>query len=225
MTAAPRGAVIRLALVEDHALLLYALAEALTQDEDKQVVLVHDGAGDVVHAVIEAAPDVLLLDVKLADRDGLDVLKELHAGLPELAVLVLSAVEDPRTVARAFEYGAMGYLSKGAPLAEVRTAICNAAEGRTVLPRQRLADVVRALTATEAHERRSGAFLTAQERIVLSRLAAGQPTLRIAEALHITNHTVRTHIQNVLTKLGAHSKLEAAAIGIRAQIVTPYEEP
>jgi DNA-binding NarL/FixJ family response regulator len=214
---------IRVALVDDHALLLHALSESLGQDEDKDVVLAHEGGGDVVREVVEAAPDVLLLDVRLADTDGLDLLVGIRAGLPRVAVVVLSAVSDPRVVATAFERGAVGYLTKGAPLTEVRAAIRHASEGRTVLPRQRLADVVQALTADEAHERRLGAFLTARERIVLSRLAAGHPTARIAADLSITNHTVRTHIQNVLTKLGAHSKLEAAAIGIRAQIVTPYD--
>jgi DNA-binding NarL/FixJ family response regulator len=223
--AAARSAPIRVALVDDHALLLYALCEVLGRDGDMDVVLVHDGGGDVVDQVVAATPDVLLLDVRLADGDSLDLLAGITARLPTVAVVMLSAVGDPRVVASAFERGAVGYLTKGAPLSDVRAAIRNASQGRTVLPRQRLTDVVHALTADEAHERRLGAFLTARERSVLSRLAAGHPTSRIASDLRITNHTVRTHIQNILTKLGAHSKLEAAAIGIRAQIVTPYEGP
>jgi len=227
MTApAAQAAPTRLALVDDHAVLLQALGAALALEPDVDIVLLHDSTGgDVVEAVAASRAEVLLLDVRLGDRDGLELLERITAGLPEIAVVMLSAVTDPRCIARAFERGAAGYLSKGAPLAEVRAAVHDAAEGRTVLPRTRLGEVVRALTVGASHEQMRGTFLTAQERVVLSRLAAGQSTTKIATDLHITHHTVRSHIQNVLVKLGVHSKLEAAALGVRAHIVTPYEEP
>jgi two-component system nitrate/nitrite response regulator NarL len=224
VTTAPTQHTLRIALLDDHTLLLHALSEALAQDDDKQVVLRSDGGGDVVLDLLACSPDVLLLDVNLGDRSGLDLLVEIRGALPELPVVMLSGAPDASVVAVALERGAAGFLSKSAPLSEIRLALRNAFEGRTVLPRGRLSEVVQILTSEEAHERRLGAFLTERERTILSRLAAGHSTLRIAGDLHITHHTVRTHIQNILTKLGAHSKLEAAAIGVRSQIVTPYHE-
>lgn len=221
-TTQPR---LRIALVDDHLLFLHALSEALAQDGEYAVVLTHDGSGDVVHEVSRANPEVLLLDVSLHDRSGLDLVEPLLAAVPGLAIVMLSGGEDSGRVAEAFGRGAVGYLTKGAPLADVRSALHRAARGETVLPRQRLSEVVRILTTDERHEKHLGSFLTERERDILARLAAGHATTHIGADLHITHHTVRTHIQNVLTKLGAHSKLEAAAIGVRAGIVTPHRDP
>ncbi len=219
------GSPTRVALVDDHDLLALSLAEALRLDRDLDVVLVHDGGPDVLDALAGAAPDVILLDVDLGYTSGLELLPEIERRVSQAATVMLSGRQDAEQVALAFERGAAGYLSKSAGLAEVRSAVLAAAEGRTVLSRHRLTDVVQALTAEQEHVRRLGGYLTERERSILSRLAAGHQTARIAQDLQITHHTVRTHIQNILTKLGAHSKLEAAAIGVRGNLVSAFQEP
>ncbi len=168
-------------------------------------------------------PDVVLLDVEPQTCDPLDILRQLRERLPRCAVLALSAAPSPELLSQVMSAGAAGFLSFEADMTEVISAVADAAEGKVVLSGRRLDALVRHLAQRSAPRTTQGpgGRLTERETEVLCLLAQGASTPLIAKALFISTHTARTHVQNVLVKLGVHSRLEAAAYAVRHGLVPP----
>jgi len=145
------------------------------------------------------------------------VAETIRAGHPDTLVLILSGVADPLILSRAIELGVAGILRKDQTVDKIAAALERVAAGDAVFQTDLLRDVVHHLASRPCKE--PWHYLTTREVEVLRRIAAGESTKQMARSMHIAASTVRTYTQNVLTKLGAHSRLEASAIAVRARLV------
>jgi DNA-binding NarL/FixJ family response regulator len=209
---------VRVLIADAHSLFREALVSALAGQSDLEVV---GEAKDGLEAVSEASrtePEVAVLDAELPNCDGVRATKLIRERLPECRVVVLAAEEDHETLADAIHAGANGYLTKASPLTDLIDAIRAVHRGDTLIPARMLGDLLGRLIDRRQQQsdavRRIGR-LTTREREVLYLLAQGGDNDTIAQALVISPQTARTHIQNVLVKLGVHSRLEAAALAIQ----------
>lgn len=212
-------------LADSHSLFRDAVRLVLASGTDLEVVA---EARDGLQAVAEAErtrPDVALLDANLPNCDGIRAAEMIRERVPECHVIVLSGEEDEQILIRALEAGANGYFTKEYPLAELIEAARAVHRGETLVPTRMLGPLLSRLLHRRRRQEdalRQLARLTRREREVLSLLADGADNDSIAQALIISPQTARTHIQKLLSKLGVHSRLEAAAFvlqnGIKAEL-------
>ncbi len=203
---------VRVLIVDDHEVLASALAHALDAEPDIVAVGVAGTLERATALITTTAPDVLLLDHRLPDGDGVDAIGRLRRLRPSMAVIVLTASAAEHVMVAAIESGVSGFLSKTRSLAEVTSAVRAAAAGEAVISPEMLA---RLLPRINRSGRAGRDTLTEREREVLGLLAEGLTNAAIAERLVVSVHTVRNHVANLSAKLGASSKLEALAIAVR----------
>lgn len=207
--------VVDLVLGDDHTIFVEALLAALPE-HGFTVVATAGSVAATVEVVRRHAPDVCLLDRYFADGDGLDALGELRRSSPETKILVLTADGDVQGMRSALSSGASGYVNKMCGLGALVAAVEGVVAGEVVVElaaekEPRLAGTTDAL--------RLAAHLTARERECLALLVEGAQTHAMAEGLGVSTTTVRTHVQSVLTKLGVHSRLEAACFALRHSLL------
>jgi two-component system, NarL family, nitrate/nitrite response regulator NarL len=211
---------MRLLLCDDHRLLLESLTTALTAHG-------HDVVGTVTDPTLVAEtaeqlnPDVCLLDLVFPGGDGLEAARELAVRAPSTKVLVLSATSDPALVRAAFEAGALGFVQKHESVAEILAALHRLDAGEVAIDPRLLRLVMRqSQPAAREDVGNAGPLrLTAREQQVLVHIVGGDTTAEIGRALGVAPSTARTHVQNVLVKLGVHSRLQAAAFAVRHHLV------
>ena len=207
------GHQVRVLIVDDHEVLASSLAQALDAEPDLRVV---GRAGSLERAEIlisSESPDVLLLDHRLPDGDGVSAIPRLLALRPSMAVVVLTASAAEHVMVAAIEAGVSGFVSKTRGLGELTTAVRAAAAGEAVISPEMLSRLL-----PRFQRGRSGVArvtLTEREREVLGLVAEGLTNAAIAERLTVSVHTVRNHVANLSGKLGASSKLESLAIAVR----------
>jgi DNA-binding NarL/FixJ family response regulator len=203
---------VRVLIVDDHEVLSASLAAVLGDQPDLEVV---GTAGTIARArtlMETTAPDVVLLDHRLPDGEGVAAIGELRAIRPSVGIVVLTASAADHVLVAAIEAGAAGFVSKTRGLQEVTSAVRAAAAGEAVISPELLARLLPRLHRGGGSPRGE---LTEREREVLSLLADGLSNAAIAATLSVSVHTVRNHIANLSAKLGAHSKLEALSIAVR----------
>ena len=211
---------VRALIVEDHSL----FAEAVRGTLEARGIRVVDVAptGDAaIEAVARYEPDVVLLDLGLPDRSGLAVGSDIVAGWPHVKVLALTALDDPSAVKEALRLGLHGYVTKDIPAKKFVGAVLAALEGQVVVPHRLASRAVEARSSPDGAVAFMADQLTYRELDVLGLLAEGVRGEEIATRLSISRNTVRTHVQNILTKLQVHSRLEAATFAVRHGIVDP----
>lgn len=205
---------IRLLIADEQSLFREAVRVVLEREADIEVVGEFGDGLQAVAAAQRTHPDVAIIDAGLPNGDGYRVTAMIRSLVPGCRVLVISGDEEERALVAAFEAGANGYLTKTSPLTDLVNATRAIHGGDTLVPPRMLGTLIAKLTRrrTEQDEAlRRVSRLTRREREVLALLAEGADNDRIAQALVISPQTARTHIQNVLGKLGVHSRLEAAA--------------
>lgn len=218
---------IKILLADGHSLFRQALRAVLENEADMLVVA---EARDGHQAVAEAGrtePDVALLEATLPNCDGVRTVRIIRETVPNCKVLVLSNEEDQQTLMRAVEAGATGYLTKECPLTDLIEAARAMHRGEALIPGRMLGSLLSALIhQRRQHDmaRRVAGELTRREREVLALLADGADNDSIAQALVISPQTARTHIQNILGKIGVHSRLEAAAFVIQNELLPELAE-
>lgn len=217
MNVPARANPIRVLVVDDHDVLASSLAQVLDSEPDMISVGTAPSLERARTLIRTSAPDVVLLDHRLPDGDGVASLRDLRAVRPQAQFVVLTASAADSVLVAALEAGAAGFLSKTRSLAEVTSAIRAAATGEAVISPEMLARLLPRLHRSP--QRAAGQDLTEREREVLGLLADGLTNAVIAERLFVSVHTVRNHIANLSAKLGAHSKLEALAIAVREGIL------
>src|SRR6266571_1173403 len=208
---------MRLVLCDDQRILVESLAVAL-QARGYDVLAATTTPGECLRAVAKAHPDVCLLDLYLPGReDGLETARAIRADHPDTQVLILSGVADPLVLSKAIDLGVVGIIRKDQTVDKIAAALQQVATGGFVFQTDLVRDVVRHLTAQPRKE--PWDYLTVRELEVLRRIVAGESTKQMARSMQIAASTVRTYSQNVLTKLGAHSRLEASAIAARTRLL------
>ncbi|MEU1090459.1 response regulator transcription factor [Streptomyces sp. NPDC005892] len=213
MTAPPTDSrPVRILLVEDHDMVAEAICLALERSPDLRVVARAASVASALADAVRCEPDVVLMDRRLPDGDGVTAIADLLALLPGVRVLILAAEGSGSVAARVAERGGSGLILKAHGLRELEDAVRRVAAGEMVFSQDVLGDVLQRLTGRTPAP---GADLTPREREALGLLAEGRTTAEISEHLGVALNTGRNHVQRVLQKLGARSQLEAVAIARR----------
>jgi DNA-binding NarL/FixJ family response regulator len=213
---------VRVVLADGHALFREAITSVLDAHAGISVVADAGDGPDAIAKALQLRPDCVFVDVELPGIDGIEVTQRIKDRLPECAVIVLAPSEDDVPLVAAIEAGASGFLTKDCPLTDLITATHAVLEGEMVVPPRLLAPLLSGLMRHRREQdeaMRRLARLTRREREVLALLAQGAGNERIAEDLVISPQTARTHVQNLITKLGVHSRLEAAMFAARSDIL------
>ncbi len=197
---------IRVLVVDDHAIVRSGLRRVLDAEPDIETVSEAENAERAVFEAMEHKPDIVLMDVVMPGKSGIEGLPALLQAVPSVQVLILSMQDDPRYVREAFEAGASGYVLKEAADTEVITAVRAVAAGeRYVHP----ALGARLLAAEMAERKRAEADpLSEREREVLRLLALGHTNQEIAKLLYISVRTAETHRAHIMQKLRLTSRAE-----------------
>jgi DNA-binding NarL/FixJ family response regulator len=206
---------MRLVLCDDNRILCEALG-AVLEGRGHQVLAIAASAALGIAAVGTHQPDACLLDVRFPDPpDGLAAARVIRRRYPRTAVLMLSGLVDPAVLATARDIGVSGFLRKDHNVDHVAWALSVIAAGGRVFDR------LPPRAAREAAARQTGLahFLTPREKEVLSRIVAGQGSVQMSAEMNISASTLRSYIKNVFAKLGTHSRLEAAAIAVRENLL------
>jgi len=214
---------IRVLVVDDHVVFSDALATILRTEPEIEVV----GKGGTVQEAISSAralqPDVVLLDVHMPDGSGVEAAAAIKKDRPQTQVVILTSDEDEAVLRSAVQAGVTGYLSKHESAAQVVQAVRSAARGEALIAPYMLARLLHGLKKKD--EPAPATLLTKRELEVLSELALGQDNEAVAKVLRMSPNTVRTHVQNILSKLDVHSKLEAVSRGIREGWIRIPQQP
>jgi two-component system, NarL family, nitrate/nitrite response regulator NarL len=206
-----------LVLCDDHPVFIDALGAVLGRQGFAVQAIVHRTA-QIEATVARYRPDGCLIDRNFGDGDGLDMIAPVLAASPSTKVLMLTADRDEATARRAMAAGASGYLCKTAGLSALLTTVRRVLAGSTTVDIGARAAVRRSPEDAEAH--RLAGYLTNREWECLELLVGGYSSVAIAARLGVSVTTVRSHVQSVLTKLGVHSRLEAASFAVRHSLVS-----
>jgi DNA-binding NarL/FixJ family response regulator len=193
---------IRVLVVDDHEVVRSGL-KSLFAGTDIEIVAEASNGQEALAAIKSTKLDVVLMDVRMPEVDGLNILGRLKLDHPDLPVVVLSTYDNPTYVARAVALQAAGYVLKDAPREKLLDAIKKAATGETVWTRDELRRVP----------------LTQRESEVLKQLALGLTNKEIANSLNISYETVKEHVQHVLRKIGVTDRTQAAVWAVRKGLV------
>jgi len=191
----------RLLVVDDHPAFRRGLELILADVDDVQIVGEAETGLRAVELAREVAPDVVLMDLRMPDLDGIEATRRLSRSVPAAAVVVLTMFEDDDSVFAAMRAGARGYLLKGAEQDEIVRAIRAAAAGEAIFGPQIAQRVIAHFATGAGSAKELFPALTDREREVLEMLAAGKGNATIAHELKISLKTVRNHVSNVFTKL------------------------
>lgn len=211
---------VNILLVEDHASFRQALAFVFER-EPEFTIAAQAGSLAEARASFEGI-DVAVVDLGLPDGDGAELISELASYNRKVTTLVLSASLDPTEFARAVEAGASGVLHKAAGIKEIVEAVRRLRAGEALLSPNEIIEMLRMVSRKRQQEREAQSAierLTRREKEVLQALAEGMDSKEIAQNLHITVETERTHMVNILTKLGVHSRLQALVFVARHGVV------
>jgi DNA-binding NarL/FixJ family response regulator len=209
----------RIYLIDDHPIVREGFAMAVATEPDMTVVGQASTAADALKETATLKPDVVIVDLNMPDRDGIELLGALRAQLPRAKLLVLSSYDDEYRVAEALRAGAQGYLVKTSKLEEVIDGIRRVAAGGSPLSPKIQGAVVRAMRKPVGEGTGGLDSLTPRERQVLHLLAAGISTRETAARLTISPKTVETHRVRIYAKLGCKSAVELTRIAVRTGLI------
>jgi DNA-binding NarL/FixJ family response regulator len=209
---------IRILIADDHSVVRQGLRMCLGLDPELEVVgEARDGAEALLRAH-ELHPDVVLIDLLMPVMDGIAAIGAIRRELPDIEVIALTSVLDDSSVIGAVRAGAIGYLLKDTEADDLCRAIKAAAAGQVQLSPKAAARLMREVRAPDSPE-----ALTEREVDVLRLLAQGQANKQIAHNLRIGEKTVKTHVSNILAKLGVPSRTQAALYAVRIGLVATDE--
>ena len=201
---------IRVFSVDDHPLLREGIAAIINNQPDMLMIGEAATGGEAIQKFREQKPDITLLDLRLPDMSGIDVLIAIRTEFPEARIVMLTTFEGDVDIRRALEAGARAYMLKSMPPKELIDVIRYVHAGKKRVPSEVAAHLVEHL-GDEA--------LTPRELEVLQHIASGNRNREIAEQLFISEETVKVHIKHIMEKLRASDRTEAVAIAIRRGII------
>lgn len=206
--------VIRLLLVDDHSIVRQGLKMYLSAESDFEIVGEAANGQQAIAMAHELHPDVVLMDLLMPEVSGVEAITIIRRELPDTEIVALTSVLEDQAIIGAIRAGAIGYLLKDTDGPELIRAIRAASEGQVQLSPQVAARLMREVRAPESPEK-----LTERETEVLRLVAQGLANKEIASALNIGDKTVKTHISNILSKLGLASRTQAALYAARIGLV------
>jgi DNA-binding NarL/FixJ family response regulator len=201
---------IRVFSVDDHPLLREGIGALVNNQIDMVLVGQASTGAEAIQNFKQQAPDVTLLDLRLPDMSGIDVLIAIRSEFPEARIIILTTFEGDVEIQRALQAGARGYLLKNMPPSELLDVIRQVHGGKKRIPPE---------IASQLLEHMSDELLTQREVEVLREVADGNRNREIAERLFISEETVKVHIKHIMEKLGAADRTQAVAIGLRRGII------
>lgn len=201
---------IRILTVDDHPLVHEGVATVIRKQPDMLLVAEAANGQMAIQRFREHLPDVTLMDLRLPDMSGIDVMVAIRSEFPEARVVILTTFAGDVEIQRALESGARGYVLKSMPPKELVEVIRQVHAGKKRIPSE---------IAAHLAEHYSDEALTAREIEVLQQVAAGNRNRDIADKLSIAEETVKVHIKHIMEKLGAADRTQAVAIGVRRGII------
>jgi DNA-binding NarL/FixJ family response regulator len=211
----------RLLLVDDHAVVRSGLRMLLGNEDDVEIIGEAGTAAEALASAANLKPDVILMDIGLPDKSGIEATRDIKEQFPEVAIVALTIHEDEEYFFKMLEAGASGYVPKRAAPEELLTAIRAAAHGEVYLYPTMAKLLVRDYLVSEPTNKEQSADkdLTDREHEVLIHLAEGESNEEIATALVISPKTVARHRENIMRKLNLHSRAELVRYAIRKGII------
>jgi DNA-binding NarL/FixJ family response regulator len=207
---------IRVLVADDHAVVRRGLRTFLELQDDIDVVGEAADGEACVAAALELVPDVILLDLAMPGMDGVAAVRALRTATSPAKILVITSFTDPSVAVPAVRAGATGVLYKDVEPRDLASAIRSVHAGHVLLQ----PDVAAALMAPDPT---ASSPLTAREREVLAEIAQGRSNREIAKTLHLAEKTVKTHVSNVLMKLGVADRTQAALFAVRHGLADPHD--
>jgi DNA-binding NarL/FixJ family response regulator len=209
-----RSTPIKVLIVDDHPVVRIGLRTMLESEKNIIVCGMAGSAKEAIAEVQRAHPDVVLMDLRMPETEGTEAISELRRLHPDLRILVLTNYEVDEYILRALQAGAMGYLLKSTPQAEIVRAVEMVHENQRCVP----PNIARRLSEMIGREE-----LSQREIEVLTLVAAGLTNKEVAQRLFISDKTARNHVANCLVKLGANDRTEAATTAIRRGLIRVAE--
>ena len=207
---------IRVMVVDDHAMVRRGLATFLMVYDDLELAGEAESGEEAIQLCSEVKPDVILMDMVLPVMDGAAATRVIRKRYPKVQVIALTSFKDKNIIKNALEAGAIGYLLKDVSAAELALAIRAAHAGRATLSQ----DVAQVIVQTAGQPPEPGLDLTEREREVLALMVEGLNNTQIAGRLTVSPSTIKSHVSNILSKLGVSSRTEAVALALRHGLVT-----
>jgi len=214
---------IRVLVVDDHALFRRGLQMVLEQEPDIEVVGEASDGTEAVETAAETLPDIVLMDVRMPRRGGIDACTAIHDVAPSTKIIMLTISDEEADLYDAIKAGAMGYLLKEISIEEVASAIRAVHGGQSLISPSMASKLLTEFAAmvkkTDERQQVPAPRLTDREMEVLKLVAKGLNNRDIAKQLFISENTVKNHIRNILEKLQLHSRMEAVVYAVREKLL------
>lgn len=207
---------IRVMLVDDHTMVRRGLATFLKVYEDLELAGEAESGETAIHICKEVLPDVILMDMVLPEMDGSAATREIRKKFPSVQVIALTSFKEGELIKNALEAGAIGYLLKDVSANTLAQAIRDAHAGKATLS----PDVTQAMVNAAGKPPKPGLDLTGRECEVLALMVEGLNNTQIAGKLTVSPSTIKSHVSNILTKLGVSSRTEAVTLALRNGLIS-----
>lgn len=212
---------IRVLICDDHALFRRGLVMVLESEDGIEVVAEAEDGEDAIAKAAEAAPDVILMDVRMPKMSGIDATRAIADVVPAAKILMLTVSDEEEDLYEAVKAGATGYLLKEISIEEVANAIRAVITGQSLISPSMASKLLSEFNnlAKAAQQKVLAPKLTDRELQVLKLVAQGLSNREVAEQLYISENTVKNHVRNILEKLHLHSRMEAVVYAVREKLL------
>jgi len=209
---------IRVLLVDDHSLFRAGISSVLSNRDDIKVVGEASDGLEGIEKAKKLIPDVMLLDLNMPNCSGPEAIEVLKSELPQVNILILTVSDTEADLMAAIKAGAKGYILKDAELDELIRSIHHIARGGIIVSPSMAAKLLSEFKKVDAVKDSADSDLSDREREVLSQVAKGASNKEIASELFISEHTVKTHLHNIMRKLRVNNRSQVAAYAIQATL-------
>jgi len=211
---------IRTLIVDDHPVVRYGVRHILDAETDIDVVGDVEGIDDIENVLARLEPDVVLLDLELADTSGVDALRQLREVAPQLKIIVYTSHDEEDYIIQAAELGVDGYLLKGSPKKEIVGAVRSVNEGGSAIESAVAAKLMHHMNKRSSRSKLPTITFSKRETQVLELLAGGKTNRDIGSTLFISESTVKFHVHAILSKLDATNRTEAVSIAVKQGVIS-----